>query len=584
MKHESMATAVRDLDEQISQKEAAITAKRAELDGLPSRADLMRLRDEARKRRNAAIAKKEELTREEAKNSQRQQDLEARISELSPRAALALGVTVAAAEASLATAQGGLRDADRDYGKAERDLEEARDFLEKLTAGTGGPAGPALAALRAAGIDAVSILDLITLPEAGRLAWEARLSPYARTIIVSRDRDDIVGAREILAAYPGIPVIPCDGPVSALEKASPGDAGLLSEFLRRLGERMPETEHGWVEDRELRLGVRGGYDPPLTDGQSAIAAARDAVNSLHDKLDEQRGRRASAEDAVTRAENLLSAAKAAVEIVSKQDELDQLLGEAPELTEKIAAARKDEEDSRAAFATAEEEFNSADQRRRGMNTELEVLKNGSATPGSPPGLTQLKQAVADAREKGRKQRETVESLRQISGISDLDAAETMLAERGIVLDRAAMASYFYEARKQLRQAVEAVLDRSAAADREQITPDEGRMRAVGDEAHHLLLNAGLRELHEWCDSQQSAESGARQFEAVERPLRSWLDWNGADDETREADIHASRAREKAEIEAAEHETEEFRKWFEGRQDIQIDILENDVPEHGEYPP
>jgi len=170
------------------------------------------------------------------------------------------------------------------------------------------------------------------------------------------------------------------------------------------------------------------------------------------------------------------------------------------------------------------------------------------------------------------QRETVESLRQISGISDLDAAEAVLAESGIVLDRAAMASYFHEARKQLRQAVEAVLDRSAALDGEQIAPDEGRMRAVGDEAHHLLLNAGLRELHEWCDSQQSAEGGARQFEAVERPLRSWLDWNGADDETREADIHEGRAREKAKIEAAEHETEEFRKWLEGRQDIQIDIL------------
>ena len=293
---------VRDLDEQIVQKEAAITALQAELGGLPSQADLMRLLGEARKRRDAAIREKERLTGQEGKNSQRQHDLEARISELSPSAALALGVTVVAAGASLATARDGLRDADRDYGKAERDLEEARDFLEKLTAGTGGPAGPALAALRAAGIDAVSILDLITLPEVGRHAWEARLSPYAGTIIVSRDTDDVAGAREILTAYPGVPVIPCDGPVSALGKVAPGDAGLLSELLHRLGERMPETEHGWVEDRELRLAVCGGYDPPLTDRQSAITAARDAVESLHSKLDEQHSRRADAEDAVTRAE------------------------------------------------------------------------------------------------------------------------------------------------------------------------------------------------------------------------------------------------------------------------------------------
>ena len=65
---------------------------------------------------------------------------------------------------------------------------------------------------------------------------------------------------------------------------------------------MPETGHGWVEDHELHLGVRGGYDPPLTDGQSPIAAARDAMDSLHSKLDEQLGRRATADDAVAQAE------------------------------------------------------------------------------------------------------------------------------------------------------------------------------------------------------------------------------------------------------------------------------------------
>lgn len=564
--------AIQDLDAQITQKGAAITAKQAELDGLPSRADLMRRLAEARQRRDTAVKAKEGVTGEEGKNSQRQNDLEARISELSPLAALALGVTVGAAESSLTKARDGLRDADRDYGKAERDLEEASNFLEKLTAGTGGPAGPALVALHAAGIDTASILDLITLPEAGRAVWEARLSPYVSTIVVSR-HDDTASTRGILAAHPGIQVILCDGPVSALKKAAPEDDGLLGRLLRRLGERMPETEHDWVEDRELSLVVRGGYDPPLTDKQSAIAAARDVVGSLQKRLDEQRLRQNSADDAVARAEELLSAAKASMEIASKRDELDQLLREARDLIEKIEAARKIEEESRAAFSTADEEFKSADQRRREMNTDLETLKNGSTVLGSPPGRTQLRQAIAEAREKGRKQRETIESLRQISGINNLDAAEATLAESGTALDYSTMASYFHEARKQLRLAVEAVLDRPAAVDGEQTVPDEDRVRAIGDEAHHLQLNAGLRELHAWCDSQQSAERSARQFESVERPLRLWLDWNGADDETREADIDASRAKEKAQIEAAEHETEESRKWFEGRQDIQIGIIE-----------
>lgn len=148
----------------------------------------------------------------------------------------------------------------------------------------------------------------------------------------------------------------------------------------------------------------------------------------------------------------------------------------------------------------------------------------------------------------------------------------MLAEKEIAVDRAAISNHFHDARKQLRQAVERILDISAAVGREQTTPDDGQMRATGYEAYHLQLNDELRELHKWCDSQPAAEGSARSYEAVERPLRSWLDWNGADDESREVGIHESRARERAEIEAAEHETEESRKWFEGRQGIQIDIL------------
>lgn len=296
---------------------------------------------------------------------------------------------------SLTAARDALEKANRDYDKAERDLKEAEDFLEELTVGTGGPAGPALTALRAEGIDAASILDLITLPAADRLAWEVRLSPYARTIIVSRD--DVTRSRGILAAHPGIPLILCDGSAFALEKTAPGDDGLLGELLRRLGDRMPETGHGWVEDPELRLDIQGGYNPPLTDRQSAIAAARETVDNLREKLGGQLTQHASAESAVTRAENLLAAARASVEITGKQSELDRLLSQALELTEKIVNARDNEEESRAAFATADRDFNSVDQRRTQMNAEMEVLKHGSAASGAAPGLAELMQDAADAR-------------------------------------------------------------------------------------------------------------------------------------------------------------------------------------------
>ncbi len=74
---------------------------------------------------------------------------------------------------------------------------------------------------------------LITLRGADRCLGE-RLSPYARIIIiVQRQRRRRRRPRKILAAYPAVPVIPCDGQCPS-EKAAPGDAGLLGEFLRRL--------------------------------------------------------------------------------------------------------------------------------------------------------------------------------------------------------------------------------------------------------------------------------------------------------------------------------------------------------------
>ena len=100
-------------------------------------------------------------------------------------------------------------------------LEGAQGSLTGMLEGTGGPAGPAVAALRAAGIDSVPLLDLVTLPESDRLAWEGRLSPYERTVVVSRADVDAEMVRTILAAHPGTPVIVCDGPIDVAMKASP---------------------------------------------------------------------------------------------------------------------------------------------------------------------------------------------------------------------------------------------------------------------------------------------------------------------------------------------------------------------------
>jgi hypothetical protein len=49
-----------------------------------------------------------------------------------------------------------------------------------------------------------------------------------------------------------------------------------------------------------------------------------------------------------------------------------------------------------------------------------------------------------------------------------------------------------------------------------------------------------------------AEDSARPFDLIKRPLRSWLDWNGSDDEIREDEILQGRIGQREKRAAAEH--------------------------------
>jgi hypothetical protein len=279
------------LDSQVTELKGTIAANKDELRTLPSGEELPRERDAAKRRKDTAIEEKEKVMREQGENKYEITTLENQFSALTPKAKLALGMTVAAAETAVSGAKDALQAAQDDHGAAQREHASAQDSLTSLLEGTGGPAGPAVAALRTAGIDTAPLIDLVTLPESGRPAWERRLSPYDRTIVISLADAD--RARTILATHPGTPIIVCDGPVASVAKARPRDLGLLGDTLRRLDERMPEATDGWIEDRDLGLAIGGGYDPPLTDREATTAAARTNVDRLRGSLRRQKERHAS---------------------------------------------------------------------------------------------------------------------------------------------------------------------------------------------------------------------------------------------------------------------------------------------------
>jgi hypothetical protein len=577
--HEAQALHVsaETIDSQVTELKSTIAAKKDELRNLPSREELLRERDAAKRLKDTAIEEKEKVTREQGENKHEITTLENQISALAPKAKLALGMTVAAAETAVSGAKDALQAAQDDYDAAQREHASARDSLTSLLEGTGGPAGLAVAALRAAGIDTAPLLDLVTLPESGRPAWEGRVSPYDRTIVISLADAD--RAHTILATHPGTPVIVCDGPVASVAKARPGDFGPLGDLLRRLEERMPEATDGWIEDRDLGLAIGGGYDPPLTDREAAIAAARSKVDRLREGLGRQEEQHASAKRAVTRAEDLLTAARAAAEIAILQVTLDEAKREATSFPKRIVAAREQEENTRQEFASADTVCTNATQCRQAMQDALTALQHGSSAPGGPQGLTQLAQAAASAREKALRKRDAAESLRQVAGLADLAAVEAALARSGTLLDQATMQDRFHTARRLLRKAIEEVLAGQAKIEPGQAAGDARPLPALGPpggaagETHRIRLTEQLREFHDWCDITVAAEDSARPFDLVERPLRSWLDWNGSDDEIREDEILQGRIEQETKMAAAERKANDTLLLLQEAQRLHIHTIE-----------
>ncbi|MGH3246535.1 MAG: hypothetical protein ACRDOI_10030 [Trebonia sp.] len=556
---EALRASADAFDGQVENQKVLIAAKRTEINDLPSKEDLLRAREAAKRQKAEAIADKENVVREEERNNSAISDLKFQISTLEPPAKLAFGVTVAAAEAVVRSAGKELKEAETGHVAAKNELEAAHETLQRLLDGTGGPAGSAVAVLRAAGIHSVPLLDLVTLPETDRSAWEGRLSPYSRTVVVSQIDTD--PARVALAASPGTPIITWDGPIDAAVKASPADPGILGDLLRRLLGRMPEAVGDWVEDHDLGLEIGGGFVPPLTDQEAAIGAAQVAVDRLSENVVQQGERLEAATQAVARANDLLTAAQAAAKLPPLLAALANAELTAAGLLERIATAREQEEKARNAFGRAEEAYRDEARRRQALQDELAVLQDGSATSGGPQGLTQLLLASADIRGKASESAATAESLRLATGLSDLTGAEAALARSETVLDQATTRGHLDTARRLLRRATEEVLARPSTSEPGQeveggLPPTiSGLPRGVYGKTHRERLGEELREFHTWCDRALVAVDDARPFELVEAPLRAWLDWHGSDDENREKEIFQDRAEQKKKIEANERNTE-----------------------------
>ncbi|MDI1463368.1 hypothetical protein QEZ54_20505 [Catellatospora sp. KI3] len=134
--------------------------------------------------------------------------------------------------------------------------------------------------LRAVPIDAVPLVDVVSLTEAQRAVWEARLLPYRHAIVVAHEH--AAHAAKILAGLPGSLVVGADGPDSTPDRgadlpATNHESFALNAFLGCLAQRAG-TEPTHID---TAAGVRAvnGFAEPLTGRAGRIRAARAAVQT-----------------------------------------------------------------------------------------------------------------------------------------------------------------------------------------------------------------------------------------------------------------------------------------------------------------
>jgi len=289
---------------------------------------------------------------------------------------------------------------------AARALAEAETTLATAEAGDD-VAAEQLAALKAAGIPAVALVDAVALAEHQRAEWEPLLWPYRDAVAVDAARlDEAVTA---LAGVPGSMLVTA-GPVTSTAPGALADglpeqaAGLdLAAFLTGLrADVAARTAPPAVTS--ARVTVVGGFTAPVTGRVARIDRARAGVTRAAEALAEADAGLAAAERRVAAAERRVVAARAAVTAAGKRQRIRALRRELEEVAER--------EDALAPrLAAARHEYDLARLAETGRQQQAEALLGH-------------RRRVEDAREAVRAERDRLETRRRVV---DLDA---LLAEWG----------------------------------------------------------------------------------------------------------------------------------------------------------
>lgn len=317
-----------------------------------------------------------------------------------------------------ADAQQAVHDARLAVGDANRGLTLAQDALTAAREGLGGDARPSLQALRAAGIDAVALLDTIQLAQTDRPGWEPRLWPYRHAAVI--DPADQTAALLALANLPGATVIVADGPLLPPTEPGPVQADVpLNTFLTVLEQRTslhPSPDR--AEDSALAHVVLGGFETILTGRDARIAVLERHV------LTAQTAQQGAAQTQ-ERAELLLAHAKEQQDAAQAVLDLTALRAQKKTEDEALTAA----EEQRAAL---QPQLKDADRTLRDIDSDLRAnTALAAAARGRVHAVDNMLNIARELRNAARTQRAAVTVDYWIQAWGDtIDTARDALAAEG----------------------------------------------------------------------------------------------------------------------------------------------------------
>ncbi|WP_116947205.1 coiled-coil domain-containing protein [Jiangella endophytica] len=302
-----------ELRQALAELDDTEAALRQELDGVEDRLAALTDDDEsarrfevAQRKRNELIARDRELEAAQLAATQHLERLSSAVRSLTDEARATDGRTPDVAATELAQARTALEEAIAGQAVARAAANEAG---RRVTAAESGDdvAAEQVERLRAAGVDAAALVDVVAVDPAERDVWEPRLSPYREAVVVGRK--DATKAAKALAGLPGSLLVLADGKRD------------LTTFLDAVAARAGK---GAVVDEAAGVLAIGGFAEPITGQPARVAAAQEAHRELTEALDAAVTVVEQARTTLARAETRAKAADAAERAAALQDEIGDL--------------------------------------------------------------------------------------------------------------------------------------------------------------------------------------------------------------------------------------------------------------------